>query len=98
MQLQNRVEQAILSTKSVCLEPLWTSWAEAWLSGKDRSWGSAQKAIESTKSWAAACAANAAAWAAAASEDASRAMAQLALNAATWAEQAVERVRDTAQS
>ena len=60
-----RVRFAILCAKEVCKNKQWNAWADAWLSGKDRTKESA-RAWEAARAWAAAAAAEAAAaWAAA---------------------------------
>lgn len=38
--LEQRVKFALLSHKEVCDDPDWNTWADAWLSGKDRSFTS----------------------------------------------------------
>ena len=82
-----RVRFAILCAKEVCKNKQWNAWADAWLSGKDRTKESARaRAAEAARAWAAAEAAEAA-WAAAeAAEAAWAARAWAAAEAArAWA-------------
>jgi hypothetical protein len=70
--LTHTVTRAILAAKTVCKEPNWNRWADAWLAGEDRSANAAKEQAASTPKTAlhpsalvASAAAMAAAWAAA---------------------------------
>ena len=99
--LQQRVRFAILCAKQVCSDEDWNQWADAWLSGADRSREAAQAAEEAAAAWAqaadwAAQAAKAAAWAEASRAEAWQAAsaraareAILSINLISIAEQAI---------
>ena len=75
---EQRIRFAVVCAKKVCAEPTFGAWAEAWLSGADRSYASAAQA------------AAAAAWAAAAEAAAEAAEAWAAEAAAAEAAKAAE--------
>jgi len=74
--IEQRIEIAIRCAKLVCDDPAWTTWADNWLSGKDRSEAAAARAavwaaraVAAAAAWAEARAAAEAAWAAEGAED-----------------------------
>jgi len=100
--LEQRIQFVILCALTVYDEPWFAAWANAWLSGSDRSQSSANKAWEAAEAAAARAAAAAAAaraaaaaaawaaeaWAAEAAAEAAAAAARAAAAAAAWAEEA----------
>lgn len=50
--IKQRLEIAIKAAKTVCTDPAWNAWANAWLSGSDVTTDSAKRASEITKSTA----------------------------------------------
>ncbi len=98
--VEQRVRFGILCALEVCDEPGWRSWADAWLSGRDRSeaaaraaaWSawSAARAAQSAEwsAWSAAWSAQAAEAAARAAEAAARAAARSAEWSAAWSARA----------
>ncbi|MCK9460609.1 MAG: hypothetical protein M0R80_13300 [Proteobacteria bacterium] len=83
---ENRIKIAILCTKQVCKEQAWNTWADNWLSGKDRT----RKSATAASAAASASAAAAAAASAAAAAWASASAAAWAAWAAAWAAWAAE--------
>jgi pyruvate/2-oxoglutarate dehydrogenase complex dihydrolipoamide acyltransferase (E2) component len=85
--LNAKIRFAILCTKEVCKDPEWNTWADGWLSGKDRSAGAAWTTAEAAwaaaeAAWAAAEATARAAWAAAEAAGAAAGAAEAAARAA----------------
>ena len=88
---EQRVKFAILCSKAVYTAPSYIAWADAWLSGKDRTVEAARAAAERAAAAAAERAARAAAvWAARATVWAERAAAEAAERAAVWAAEAAK--------
>jgi hypothetical protein len=94
--LEDTVTRAILNAKAVDKEPNWNRWADAWLSGEDRSANAAKAQAESTakaafhhsaKAQAALAAGWAAAWAAHAANAAQSSAYAAQAQSEAWAEE-----------